>query len=134
MNLITDRTRTDVLAGNEKGRYTPRDLDRVEQTVQALCQQMHLLDIHLELPVYTEWQRTRNVPDMRTMERYLQNVRTVAQCLKLTPELPESMEKLDHQGANRIEQTLEDAQAKIRSILQIFQMSGEIFAGEENKI
>lgn len=134
MNLITDRTRADVMAGNEKGRYTPRDLDRVEQTVEKLCKLMGALDIPLDLTVYTNWQKTRNVPTAETMERYLHNVRILAQRMGLTPQLPESMENLDYQGANRIELALQMAQDKIQGILGTFQMSGELSAGEENEL
>ncbi len=134
MNLVTDRTREDVLVGNDKGRYSPGDLDRVERMVQELCRQMELLDIHLQLSVFTRWYQTRNVPTRETMKRYLGNVRSVSEHLDLSAELPESMENLDWQGANRIEQALQKAQEKIRSVLQTYQMSGELFAGEENGI
>ena len=118
MRLITDRTQADVLEGTEKGRYTLRDLDRVEQTVEDLRIQLHILGTTLSFNTYTGWQQNRTIPTQREMIRYLQNVRAVAEALGLTPELPESMDYLDYRGANQIELALEQAQEKLRSIQQ----------------
>ena len=131
MNLITDRTQADVLAGTEKGFYTLRDLDRVEMATQSLCTELHRLDIHLPLTVCTQWQTQRKMPTREHMTRYLQNIRALSDALQLTPDLPESMENLNYQGANRIELTLEQSCKRVRGILESYQMSGELFAGEE---
>lgn len=130
MQLITDRTQADVLEGTEKGHYTPRDLDRVELAVEELCGQMRRMDILLPLQTCLYWQQ-RPVPTRESMERYLHNVRTVMQALALTAELPESMENLNYQGANQIELALMKAQSRVAGVLESYQMSGELFAGEE---
>lgn len=134
MRMITDRTLADVLAGNAKGCYTCADLNRVEQAVQAICQQTGPLDIHLDLQTYTDWGSEKSWPTRQEMERYLHNVRRVAENLWVTEKLPESMENLDFDGANRIEKALEQAEHLISSVLQTIRMSGEIFAGEEKGI
>ena len=134
MKLITDRTRTDVLTGNEKGFYTVRDLNRVERKVAELCEKMRALDIVLKLQVSTDWEQTRRIPTHGEMTRYLQNVHRVALAMGLDPTLPERMEHLNYQGANQIESALKQAEGKVQSILQTHQMSGELFAGEENEI
>ena len=45
MNLITDRTLSDVLLGNSKGIYSYTDLNRVEQAVLLLAQMAEKLDL-----------------------------------------------------------------------------------------
>ena len=134
MKLITDRTIEDVRAGNAKGYYTYGDLNRVERQVQMLTQLAKQADMHLELQICTDWGRGTDWFTHGEMARYLQNVRLVTERLGVTEKLPESMEYLDYEGANRIEKALAQAEKRLCATLQAYQMSGELFAGEENGI
>ncbi len=125
MRFVTDRTWADVLAGTEKGRYTTRDLDRVEQAVEYLGSFLPALGISLELTTCTQWSKTRKMPTRESMERYLQNVRGLCACLGLEPELPDSMERLTYQDANRIELALEQAEKRLEQLLGDYQMRKE---------
>ena len=118
MSLITDRTWEDVQERNGKGYYTTRDLDRVERTVQTICDQLRLLGTDLQLAIKTDWEMEYDVPVRETMKRYLDNVRQIVQQLDLHAELPVSMEHLDWQGANQIELALQQAQEKLEKMLQ----------------
>lgn len=137
MDLITDRTEADVLLGNEKGRYGYADLNRVEAAVAELCALAKKLDIHQNLTVKTDWAApdlfsVRDWPTESQMHRYLENIRSVCAALGTVPVLPQTMEKLDWQGANQIEQALQTAHLRLQSVLQTYHYSGECYAGEEN--
>lgn len=112
MELITDRTQTDVLLRTPKGCYGAEDLNRVESAVRTLADEMAALGEHCPpLTTRTDWQFTALFDPNRwvtaeQMERYLNNVRLLAAAYGLQPVLPSSMERLDWQGANRIEQQL----------------------------
>ena len=108
LKLITDRTAADMYARNEKGVYSGTDLDRVESAVEELSQKLGL-----ELPVYTQWQRSRRIPTRQEMDRYLENVRIILEALEIQSSLPNNMEELDFEEANLIEIALEKAYKKI---------------------
>ena len=136
MNLVTDRTIQDVLSGGEKGVYTHTDLNRVEHTVGVLQDMARSLDVYLQLDVKEDWclpgeYSPDTWPVESQMARYLGNVVGVLKGLELSAPLPDSMENLDYQGANQIEQALQQACDRILRVMQTFQYSGEVFAGEE---
>lgn len=136
MEFVTDRTEADVLLGNAKGRYSAEDLNRVESAVAELCALAVCLDVHLDLITKTDWSgpgvfSQNNWPTESQMERYLQNVNTLCDRFSLGAGLPGSMADLDHQGANAIEQALQQTYKRIDAILSTYRYSGEIYAGEE---
>ena len=134
MRFCTDRTAADVENGTSKGCYTYLDLNRVEQAVETLCKLTPLLDISLQLRTVTDWGSAQEIPTRAEMVRYLENIRSLTRAVNITVPLPETMEYLDFSGANQMEIALQQAEFRIRSILQTYQMSGELIAGEENGI
>ncbi len=139
MKLVTDRTQTDVFLGTEKGRYGAADLNRVETAVAELAVLAKALDIHCKPAVKTDWDfpeiySADRWPTKAQMARYLHNVNRLCEAVEVAADVPLSMEHLTWEGANQIEQALLTVSARIQTILQIFQYSGELFAGEENKI
>lgn len=155
--LVTDRT---------GGYYNAADLNRVEAAVAYLMAQFNALpgelaqylsekgvapdsifavpySYPLELETKTDWMMT-DFPTSLAMETYLQNVAVLRDALSLpdnTPELPESMDRLTHTGANNIERILQavDAAALALETLKkgfadntaaVFVYSGEIYGGE----
>lgn len=139
MNLITDRTKSDVLLGTEKGVYGIADLNRVESAVAELLALAKALDVRCNLKVKTDWGlpgefSAETWPAKGQMERYLSNVNRLCQAMELAADLPSSMDHLTWKGANQIEQALLLTYARIQNILQTFRFSGELFAGEENRI
>lgn len=138
MELITDRTYEDVLLQNEKGCYGIGDMNRVEQAVLQLCSLAEQLDMHPALVTKTDWNSpgafsAQSWPVQSQMARYVQNVHSLCGLLGVDHgQVPESMEKLNYQQANAIEQALLNAYRHIEKIINTYRYSGECFAGEEN--
>lgn len=137
MNLITDRTRADVLMGTEKGKYGVEDLNRVERAVETLFVLAKAVDVPYVPEVKTDWAfpgvfSAGTWPTKGQMARYLENVHRLCRDLEIKANLPVTMENLDWEGANAIEQALLGAYERIQTITQAFRFSGELFAGEEN--
>lgn len=135
MDLIIDRTESDALLGNEKGVYSYTDLNRVEEAVKDLSEEITALGFVLKLQTKTDWGLPRNFSASRwpvesQMKRYLNNVSEIRKILIISTKLPESMEKLDWNGANNIEKVLRTAFGRIEGIKQSYYYSGEIYAGE----
>ena len=137
MRFVTDRTEADMLLGNPKGRYGYEDLNRVEQAVEQLAELAKRLDKQLNLSCKTDWGAPEQFsadtwPTASQMQRYISNVHTL--CDQFAPEmdLPVTMDHLNWQGANDIELGLQFVYCRVIAILNTFNFSGEIFAGEEN--
>lgn len=115
---------------SNKGAYNLEDMNRVENAVKELCALLvslpaELVDFAAEngvawdqlfevpydpelyaLTTKTNW-KDSDVPTVSAMSRYLGNVQTLRGALEYeTDPLPESMKKLDWQGANAIEKAL----------------------------
>lgn len=139
MELITDRTAADVHLGTEKGRYNATDLNRVERAVEELLQLGKALDIPGQWSIKTDWDLPEAFDSYywiteSQMARYLGNVERLCSAVELAAELPQTMAHLTYQGANQIEQALCLAEKRILNILDTFRYSGELFAGEENRL
>ncbi len=137
MELVTDRTKSDVLLGTEKGKYSAADLNRVESAVEELAVLAKKLGVNKQFEVKTDWGLPGEFldsqwPTKKQMARYLNNVWRLCNAVDLAANLPGSMERLTWDGANQIEQALLLVCERIQNILKIFRYSGEFFAGEEN--
>lgn len=135
IELITDRTAADVLSGAGKGMYSYTDLNRVETAVKELAEEFPVLGLGLAPVVKTDWGTpgefsANSWPVEAQMERYLGNVKAIAQKFPSNVNLPRSMDSLTWDGANNIERTLQIAAGRITGIKQAWKYSGEIYAGE----
>lgn len=136
MEFITDRTESDVLLGNEKGTYSFTDLNRVEFAVSQIAEQITELGYTIRLKTKTDWSlpgdfSVESWPTESQMRRYLQNISDIRKVFLISTQVPETMEKLDWDGANNIEKVLQTAFSRIAGIKQSYRYSGEIYAGEE---
>lgn len=136
MELITDRTESDVLLGNKKGVYGIEDLNRVESAVRELVSLFSSLDINLSLDTKTDWALPGDFsisqwPVESQMNRYLENIAAIKNAFSLSVQLPASMNRLTWVYANNIEKILQQAFDRSWNIIQSFRYSGEFFAGEE---
>lgn len=136
MDLITDRTESDVLLGNSKGVYSYADLNRVESAAAMIAEQITELGFALQLQTKTDWYLPGNFsawnwPVESQMRRYLQNIADIKRLFVISTQIPETMDKLDWNGANNIEKVLQIAFSRITGIKQSYRYSGEIYAGEE---
>lgn len=137
MEFITDRTKSDVLLGTEKGRYGAADLNRVETAVKELSNIAKAIGVNQELITKTNWGEpavfsNSEWPTKSQMERYLNNVLYLCSAVEARVNLPKTMEKLDWQGANQIEEGLQVVYERIQNIVKLFRYSGEFYAGEES--
>ncbi len=137
MEFVTDRTKSDVLLGAEKGMYGVADLNRVECAVAELYALAKRLGISRQIEVKTDWGfpgefSAAQWPTKKQMSRYINNVQVLCEAVELAANLPTSMEHLTWNGANQIEKALSLVYERIQRIPKTFRYSGEIFAGEEN--
>lgn len=137
MDLITNRTEEDVLLQNSRGTYGHEDLNRVEEAVAKLCTLAKQLDIQLDLTTKTDWGvpgafSLDTWPTAEQMARYLGNVCALCDALSLKTSIPKTMEHLTFEGANEIENALLLVYNRVQGVLQTYQFSGELYAGEEN--
>lgn len=140
MNLITDRTRSDVLLNTKKGRYEAADLNRVESAVRcAMFIAKDILPADFNLQTKTDW----GAPGLFSasswnvgyqMDRYLSNVKGLCEAVGIQADLPQSMRFLKANGANQIEKALELVRSKIGKSYKAYQYSGEVCAGEEYEL
>lgn len=137
MDFITDRTEADVLLGNAKGVYSHIDLNRVENAVAAIGEELSVnLGFSVFLTAKTDWEPTGDFlkeswPTASQMERYLSNVRCISNIFPSSVMLPTSMSDLTWRSANNIERALHYAAECIAAVKSSFQYSGEVYAGEE---
>ena len=139
MQLVTDRTKADVLLGTEKGRYGEADLNRVESAVLELYQMATMLDVGKVPAIKTDWRHPEAFapetwPTKSQMARYLMNVQRLCHAVLLAANLPATMERLTWEDANNIENALQLVYGRIQGIFQTFRFSGEFFSGEEGSL
>ena len=137
MNLVTNRSVSNVMLQNSGSQYTAADLNRVESAVRCLLfVAKDILPERLELQTKTDWDipgifsaSSWNV--LSQMDRYLSNVKSLCTAVGIQVPLPSSMRFLTANGANQIEKALELARSEIGKNIKTYQYSGEIYSGEE---
>lgn len=141
--LITDRTQGDVdellallsAGGNpedHKGAYNASDLNRVGAAVLYLQDRLALIGMTAAGTVRTDW-TAADIPTQGQMEDYLAAVAAIrGKILEYRPdsELPETVRRLDFNGANRIESLLSAAEDTVTKVMLSFRgYSGRLRAG-----
>lgn len=142
MELITDRTESDVLLGTEKGQYNYTDLNRVETAVGELVALAARMGVCQDLVTKTDWKPPEAfsatewpVNGYNSMIRYIRNVIDLCDAFDVPrPGVPSVMGGLTWQGANAIEKALEAVYQHIQKLLVYYRYSGEFYAGEETTI
>lgn len=150
--------------GVQKGAYNYTDLNRVEEAVDYIADELVQApadlqafatslgvawDSSFELPydendytgltVKTDW-TDEDIPNVTDMARYLGNLLLIQAALPVLTVAPSSMNALDYNGANAIEQMLKEVDTTladaveyrkqlIRGTLALF-YSGELYSGE----
>lgn len=132
LDLITDRTRADVVNQTDKGFYNASDLNRVGAAVEYIAGRFTALGYACPVTVKKDWLPT-DAPTASQMEAYRQNIVTLRSRIAVmasTPEAPASMAGLNYVKANNIEQILLDLDALITNIINSWYFVGEVYAGE----
>jgi len=115
-----------------KGRYTDKDLNRVEAAVQALSDLLKEYYYSAPVETKTNWVHP-DIPGAAEMERYLNNIKTLIGAffvLPNTPSLPESTERLTFGRANDIERILYDIANTIPKVAAASRYSGTFYSGQ----
>lgn len=140
--LITDRTQADVDAGNERGTYDDRTLNRVTSAMEDLRARFSelgyitgyepLMIWHLNGSSDAVWRENDEDIDADQFNAYIANVsalRGVLNMLSSTPQTPSTLENLLYTQANDIEKILFDIDATLRRMASTFPVCGEALCG-----
>lgn len=151
LNLITDRTETDVstvvrlsqkgwanMTDDErvlylaslKGSYNATDFNRVGGAVQYITKRLSENGFSIPVNPKVDWLRS-DFPMPEETQAYLEDIRTLRSVFDVDfPQVPEDMQHFTWQEANNIEQILVDLDFIISQISLAWFYSGEIQSGE----
>ena len=123
LELITDRTASDVANGTVKGTYSDVDMNRVQSAISTLRSALSENGYNLaDLFPMPEW-KEKSIPSVQQFQEYLENVRIVRSALAVlpsTPKAPQSMSKMDFKAANNIEKILVDVETLLETLKQVY--------------
>ena len=105
-----------------KGCYTVLDMNRVGEAVAYIGQRLSAAGYSAPVDPKTDWTETDKLyaSDAKT---YIENIKIIRNALRIQrslPEIPNSLENLDYNGANRIElllKTVDELLTKIESTI-----------------
>jgi hypothetical protein len=153
LHLVTDRTFEDVYRATTlakkgwenmtaeeraewergmKGAYNYTDLNRVQSAVRFLRDRLTGAGYPVTISDHKTWMKD-DTPTRTDMENYLADVRAIRDVFALpatTPQVPNTMTRLNHVGANNIEKILFDVDRLSANIVPHVVQSGEIYGGE----
>lgn len=142
-SLITDRTKADAMARNDKGTYQAADLNRVTAALEDLESRLAALGyvtgyapvyiLHLDGTTDTVWREADEDIRADRIEAYRDNVACIRGAfaqLAATPQTPADMELLSWAEANDIERILLAVEDGLRRMALSRWYSGEIYSGE----
>jgi hypothetical protein len=153
LHLVTDRTQADVDRATNlarkgwenmsleerlewesgmKGAYNYTDLNRVQSAVRFLRDRLMIAGYPVTISDHKTWM-VNDAPTQTDMENYLADVRAIRSVFALpanTPQVPNTMARLNHVGANNIELILAEIDRLSADIVPHVVQSGEIYGGE----
>lgn len=140
LHLVTDRTSSDVEAGNEKGTYNASDLNRVGAAMNYVADRLREQGYDPHISPKTDWKDDDWV-DPAAQAVYLGDLAELRKQFTLlysTPEVPPRIlatgintnDGLTHTWANDIEKILEDIDLLLINAEQAWFYSGDLFSGE----
>lgn len=140
LHLITDRMKSDVLNGTDKGSYKASDLNRVGAAMNYVADRLKAQGYDPHISPKTDWKDGEWVTpaDQAVYLGDLAELRKQFAMMKSTPEVPPRIlatgintnDGLTHTWANDIEKILEDIDLLLTNAAQAWFYSGEIFSGE----
>lgn len=132
LQLVTDRTLSDVLARNPKGTYNATDLNRVGAAMLYVADKLTTIGYNPKINVKLDWSLT-DFPTVTAMQQYLSNLAELKSQFNqsiATPKIPDDMSNFTWEEANNIEKILEDIDSLISNIRSAWFYSNEIYSGE----
>lgn len=117
--------------GGMRGAYNYTDLNRVGLACELLYGAYQEAGISVEgyETPKTDW-TFEDIPSSQQMNAYLGNIRAFKDTIASERTIPASMNYLNYEGANAIEQLLEEAEECMDCIVNAWMYSGETSAGE----
>lgn len=120
LELITDRTASDVQNGTDKGFYNASDLNRVGEAVLYVQSILNgKTGFNVSVQAKTDWQLD-DIPTRAQLNTYLENIRRIhgiVQEYLTTATIPGNMDSLTWKEANAIESILIDAETLMHDIM-----------------
>ena len=132
--LITDRTKADVDAGNEKGSYQASDLNRVGAAMNYVAERLLSAGYDPHIHPKTDW-TDAEWPTAQDMTNYLSDLAELRKQVSVffsTPVVPSDMEKPTVQEANDIERILLDIDTQLSIMATTFIPCGDALCGGDN--
>lgn len=140
LHLVTDRTKSDVAARNEKGTYNASDLNRVGAAMVYVADRLHSAGYDPHISPKIDWKDDEWVTNEEQTAYLgdLSELRKQLAMMKTTPEVPPRLlatgintnDGLTYTWANDIEKILEDVDYLLTKSIQSRFFSGDIFSGE----
>lgn len=130
LSSLTAAEQSEYMAGM-RGAYNYTDFNRVGQACQTLYELFTEAGISLTnyTTPKTDWTAS-DVPTAAQLAAYLADVECFKNAAALVQEIPDTMDRLNYEGANNIEKLLQQADDYISLILSNWLYSGEFEAGE----
>lgn len=116
----------------QKGAYTYKDLNRVEEAVLYVAERLREFGYLSTLPTIQSW-RVEDKPNADDFARYFSNVKTLRDAIAVwgnTPEAPTTAVAFDYIKANALEQILVDVDQALTKISQAWFYSGDLYSAE----
>lgn len=132
LRLVTDRTQQDVDNQTEKGYYWITDMNRVSNAVKYLIDLTKSMGFDIKMLGKSSWP-DNYIPTPTDLDRYLSDVKHLREAVKASsffPEIPSTMDNLDHVEANNLERCLELLEFLLFEAQKAWFYSSEIFSGE----
>lgn len=114
-----------------KGAYNASDLNRVSAAVETISAIMEDYGYSVAIHPKQDWDM-QDIPTAAALALYLRQARELVQGfvrLPTTPPLPATMDHLDYQGANAIEQNLMDLHLLLYYMADDFRYEGQAIMG-----
>ena len=115
-----------------KGAYNASDLNRVGNDILYLAQEYVGYGYAVEASVRTDWECSSSridTPTLSEMSALIAALNSLKEAAALDDDVPESMDNLDFEKANKIEEILLHAYEVLNNMINSFLYSGEDYAG-----
>jgi len=104
------------------------DLNRIENNSRYLSDILLGYGYHAEHAQYENWQ-VNHFPFSSEMERIRRNIKNIKQNYFAKLEVPATLEGLDYEKLNAMEQILLEAYEAVKRMISAFQYCGDIYTG-----
>lgn len=138
--LIFNRTVTDLKNCTDKAYINYWDLNRIEECIKDLSEQLNNYMYCQNTTVKTDWGKQTaisdmtNIPTLEHIERIRNNMQLLIAAFfvySTTPKLPDTFEKLTIYTANDVEKILYDLHLATESMISNFRECNTFYCGEE---